>query len=364
MARTAAIGSDTVRILFANNYDMARARAGWLAGSYPSHHLFGTAQLGAPFEVVDLPYGTEDLAAAITRRAKGRVGDVGQQLAALRLRSGSIVYGATARDLRGLAALRAAGLFSAPVVGVFQPFPTRGWAARRVLRGFDKAIAMSRFTRDQLLAAGMPPDRIVVLGWGADLSFPGFAPSACESADALVVATGKTGRDLPTLLAALRQTGLPARLYGDRGQLQMTGTIPPGVEIVPAVDASRPSSSPLTYDHTLADLRSAAVVAIPLVDPHPLNGFTEVVDALACARPMIVTRAPYFDFDIEAIGCGWWVERGDVRGWSEALRTAMSDRERLAQMGRAGRAWAAEHFNARLFEDGVREVLLEVAARR
>jgi glycosyltransferase involved in cell wall biosynthesis len=364
MAGVAAIGSDTVRVLFANNYDMARARAGWRAGIYPSHHLFGTAQLGAPFEVVDLPYSSDDLAAAVSRRAGGRLGDVGQQLAAMRMRAGSIVYGATARDLRGLAALRAAGLFSAPIVGVFQPFPTRGWLAGRVLRGFDRAIAMSRFTREQLLAAGMPAERIALLGWGADLSFAGFAPAGPAAPDARVVATGKTGRDLATLLDALRATGLPARIYGDRERLQATGAIPAAVEIVPAVAAARPPSSQLTYDHTIADLRAAALVAIPLAHPHPLQGLTEVVDALACARPMIVTRAPYFDFDIEQIGCGWWVEQGDVRGWSERLREAMADRERLAQMGRAGRAWAGEHLNAQRFADGVREVLLEVAARR
>ena len=144
-------------------------------------------------------------------------------------------------------------------------------------------------------------------------------------------------------------------------QLQSAGTIPAAVEIVPAVDAETPSSGPLSYDYALTDLRSAAVVAIPLAGAHPLQGLTEVVDALACARPMILTRAPYFDFDIEEIGCGWWVERGDVGGWCERLTLAMADRERLDEMGRAGWAWASESFNARLFADGVRRVLLGVA---
>ena len=351
-------------MLFANNYDMARARAGWRAQTYPSHHLFGTAQLGPPFEVIDLPYGGENLLASATRRARGKLGDLGQQFAARRAPANAIVYGATAKDLRGLAILRAVGIFRTPIVGVFQPFPTRGWLGRLALRGFDRAIAMSRFTRQQLLAAGMPPERIVVLGWGADLSFPGFAPVAETAPDARVVATGKTGRDMATLLAALRATGLPARIYGEREQLLRTGEIPARVEIRPASDASRPPTSPLSYEHTLADLRSTAVVAIPLADPRPLHGLTEVIDALACARPMIVTRAPYFDFDIEEIGCGWWVDRGDVHGWSERLSAALADRERLQEMGRAGRAWAAEHLNAQLFEAGVREVLLDVVARR
>jgi glycosyltransferase involved in cell wall biosynthesis len=362
MSSMATTAAEVVPVLFANNYDMALARAGWRERTYPGHHLFGTAQLGRPFEVIDLPYPGNGLLAAATRRTRGRLGDLGQQLAVRRPPANAIVYGATAKDLRSLAIARALGAFRTPIVGVFQPFPTRGRLGRLALQGFDRAIAMSRFTQQQLLAAGMPSERIVVLGWGADLAFPGFAPPAQTAQDARVVATGKTGRDMATLLAALGQTGLPACIYGEREQLARTGEIPAGVEIVPASDVSLLPTSPLSYDHTLADLRAAAVVAIPLVDPRPLHGLTEVVDALACARPMIVTRAPYFDFDIEEIGCGWWVDRGDVRGWSERLSEAMADRERLHEMGRAGRAWAGEHLNAQLFEDGVREVLLEVAA--
>jgi glycosyltransferase involved in cell wall biosynthesis len=350
-----------VRVLFANNYDMARARAGWRAGTYPAHHLFGTAELGPPFEVVDLPYGDDDLGERVTRRTRGRLGDVGQQLAALRRRrSGSVVYGAAAHELRSLAALRAAGLFPTPIVGVFHGVPSYGPFSRQLLRGFDRAIAMSQHTRQRLLSAGMPPERITVLGWGPDLAFAGFAPAGAVASDAPVVATGKTGRDVPTLIEALRATGLPGRIYCERTALEGRVRVSAHVELLPAC-AAGPPSGPLSYAHTLADLRSAAVVAIPLLDLQPLHGLTEVVDALACARPMILTRAPYFDFDVEEIGCGWWVERGDVRGWSERLSAALADRERLDEMGRAGRAWAAEHLNARLFEEGVRRVLLDVA---
>jgi glycosyltransferase involved in cell wall biosynthesis len=353
------------RVLFANNYDMARARAGWRAGTYPSHHLFGTAELGPPFDVVDLPYGENDLLGRITRRTRGRLGDIGPQVAAVRRWSpGSVVYGAAAHQLRSLAALRAAGLFPAPIVGVFHGVPSHGPFSRSVLRGFDRAIAMSQYTRQKLLSAGMPQERIAVPGWGADLGFPGFAPIGVVARDAPVVATGKTGRDVPTLLEALRATELPGRVYCERRELEGKVRIPRHVELLPASAPSSSPSGPLSYAHTLADLRSAAVVAIPLRDLQPLHGLTEVVDALACGRPMILTRAPYFDFDIEEIGCGWWVERGDVGGWSERLRTAMADRDRLDEMGRAGRAWAGEHLNARLFEEGVRRVLLEVVGAR
>ena len=109
------------------------------------------------------------------------------------------------------------------------------------------------------------------------------------------------------------------------------------------------------------DLRSAAVVAIPLVDPYPLQGLTELADAIACARPVIVTRAPYFDLDVEAIGCGWWVDEGDVEGWTATIEQALADRARLREMGQAGRRWAERNWNARIFADGVERVLAEVA---
>jgi glycosyltransferase involved in cell wall biosynthesis len=357
------MSSDAHPLLFANNYDMARARAGWLAGTYPCHHLYGTARLGSEFEVVDLPFRTDGVLARATELTRGKLGNIGQQIAAARWhRPGSVIYAAAASELRSLAVLRAARPVGAPIVGVFHWAPTsriaRGWP----LRGFDRVIVLAQHTRRSMVQAGVAPERITVLGWGADLDFAGFAPRGPAAADAPVVATGKTERDMRTLVAALRATGLPAHIYGDRDELvRRAGPIPAHVTIRPV--SRDESSAPLKYDDAvMADLRSAAVVAIPLASTDRLSGLTEVVDALACARPMILTRAPYFDFDIEQIGCGWWVEPGDVRGWSERLTAAMADRDRLEEMGRAGRAWASEHLNERLFADGLRRVLLEVVA--
>ncbi len=362
------IPREGVRVLFANNYDMARARAGWRAGSYPAHHLYGTAGLGdaglgSAFEVIDLPFSRDDRAAYLTQLTRSQLGDLGQELAAIKARRhGAVVYGAAAQELRGLVALRAARAFSTPIVGVFHSPPAPGGYRAAALRGFDRAIALSERTRQGMEAAGIAPERITVLAWGADLDFTGFGPRPPAAADAPVVATGKTGRDMRTLLEALAATGVPARVYGDRGELTRAAAIPEGVSVRP-VSVNDVPGAPLRYDETVtADLRSAALVAIPLSSTDRLTGLTEVVDALACGRPMILTRTPYFDFDIEAIGCGWWVDPGDVRGWSERLTAAIADRDRLDQMGRAGRAWAEQHLNAQLFGEGVRRVLLEAVA--
>ncbi len=353
-----------IRLLFANNYDAQRARAGWRNGTYPAHHLFGTAYLGAPFDIVDVRYRDDDLAAHATRCLRGSVGDVGLQLRAVtRIRGCSIIYGAQAHELTAVAALRRSGVIRAPMVGAFHGVRTDGRLKRLPLRGFDHAIALSQTACRALTDAGMPEDRVSALSWGPDLEFPAFASAPAPSADAPLVATGKTGRDLKTLIAALRLTGHAARLYGDPQAVSGNGPIPDRVEIVPSVPPKPPPGAPYTYAHTVADLRSAAVIAIPLNDLHPLHGLTELADAIACARPVIVTRAPYFDLDVETIGCGWWVEPGDVDGWAGAITDAFSDRTRLAEMGRAGHRWASAHWNARLFADDLRKVLLDVAQR-
>jgi glycosyltransferase involved in cell wall biosynthesis len=351
-----------IRLLFANNYDMDRARAGWRRGTYPAHHLFGTAYLDAPFDVVDIRYRDNDLAARITRRLRGSVGDVGLQLRSVAcLRRRSIIYAAQAQEMTAVAALRRSGLIRAPVVAVFHGVRSGGHLNRFPLGGFDHAIVLSQITCRALTDAGIPRERVSTLAWGPDLEFPGFASASAPSADARLVSTGKTGRDVETLIAALGLTGHPARIYTDRRALADESPIPDRVEIVPPVPPKPPPGAPFTYAHTVADLRSAAVIAIPLKDMQPLNGLTELADAIACARPVIVTRAPYFDLDVEAIGCGWWVEGGDVDGWAAAITEAFSDRKRLAEMGRIGRRWAAEHWNARRFADDLRTVLLDVA---
>jgi hypothetical protein len=215
-------------LLFSNNYDMGRARAGWLAGKYPCHHLYGTARLDGEFEVADLPFRTDGALARATELTRRKLGNIDQQVAAARgCRPGSVIYGAAASELRSLAVLRAARLVATPIVGVFHWAPTsrmsRGWP----LRGFDRVIVLAQHTRRSMVQAGVPPERITVLGWGADLDFAGFAPREPAAPDAPVVATGKTERDMRTLIAALRATGLPAHVYGDREELvRRAGPIP------------------------------------------------------------------------------------------------------------------------------------------
>lgn len=96
---------------------------------------------------------------------------------------------------------------------------------------------------------------------------------------------------------------------------------------------------PVVGEHKAAVYRGADLFILP--------SFTEnfgvvVAEALAHELPVIATRgSPWAD--LEAFGCGWWVETG-VSPLAEALRaaTALSDDER-AVMGERGRAYVQRY---------------------
>jgi glycosyltransferase involved in cell wall biosynthesis len=68
-------------------------------------------------------------------------------------------------------------------------------------------------------------------------------------------------------------------------------------------------------------------------------------DALAMGKPVVITKSPHIDVDVEAIGCGFTVALGDVDGWTDALEK-LRDPAVATAAGSRGRAWAERHWNA------------------
>jgi hypothetical protein len=89
----------------------------------------------------------------------------------------------------------------------------------------------------------------------------------------------------------------------------------------------------------------AAVVVVPVIDPGRLTGLTEINDALALGKPLIVTRSPYLPFDVEEVGCGIAVEPGDETGWRAALERLLGDAGLRGELGARGRAHDETGFN-------------------
>jgi glycosyltransferase involved in cell wall biosynthesis len=107
----------------------------------------------------------------------------------------------------------------------------------------------------------------------------------------------------------------------------------------------------------LDDIAAASIVAVPVRDPGRLTGLTEIADALALGKPVVASRSPYFPFDIEAVGCGIWVEPEDADGWARAISHLLADRDARVAMGMAGRRFAERHWNYERFCAGLCDLI-------
>jgi glycosyltransferase involved in cell wall biosynthesis len=354
----------TRRLVFANNYSMTKAFRDVAAGRYPRQHLYGADALAAAgWDVTVAPYAETGLAPSLTRRMRWRAGDLGQQGAVVRSRLHGRVacYAAEPNTLAAVAYLHGVKLWRGPVVTVLHTVPRRTARTVALLRGYDAILCLSSYVRDELLERfDLDPARVAWAAWGPDLGFAGYRATPAAPGDR-VVSSGKTNRDQQTLLAALDGARTPATVYArsPRGLPAVDG-----VELVTDEtheETVEPDGPKFSYGHVLKDLVAASVVAIPLRDPDVISGLSELNDALALGKPVVVTRTEHLrDVDVERIGCGFVVDAGDVQGWRRALTTLRDDPVMRERMGARGRAFAESEWNAGIFGTAVVEALASV----
>ena len=343
-----------MRICCLNNYPLVAMRDLTAARRMPRQHLWGTDELAAAGDVTLVPWrppgGSEPLVRA-TRRTNSRLGLLDQQAYALRHGPFDAYYSGDQRSLRGIALLRRAVARRARVVSVVHHPEHAGFPVGAMLQAHTGLLALSDHLRSELIRRhGLDERRIQTAHWGPDLGFAGYAPGDERHG---VVSAGKTNRDLATLVGALRRAGAPGVVYDLDGRVEDP---PAGVTLVrPGGAGADPgSATAYLYERVLEHLRGAAVVVVPVIDPARLTGLTEINDALALGKPLIVTRSPYLPFDVEAVGCGIAVEPGDETGWRAAIERLLGDAGLRRELGARGRAHAEAGFNYASFGAAVR----------
>jgi len=346
-------------VLAAQSHSLATAETLVEAHAYPAHQLWGLDAMRRHSDwavrVVGGSQHRHNWPASRLRSADAGVRNHREFARRTPRNAPSVAYAARAQVTAGLALGRTFGVWRHPLVSIFHNPVSAAWPiAGAWSRGVDLALALSATTHESLLQL---PGRITsntrLVQWGPDLAFRGYV----ESGQDVIVSTGKDNRDLPTLLAALNRGSANARVYAPRNfvddpRLSATTTL-----VRPPAGAEQSA-----YSTVLEDLCRASIVAIPVARLDRLTGLSEVNDALALSKPIIMTRTPHFDLDLEGIGCGLLVEPGDIDGWAAAISALSRDRERRVAMGRAGRAFAEEHWNYELFCQQVVSAVEDAAA--
>jgi hypothetical protein len=218
-------------------------------------------------------------------------------------------------------------------------------AIRQALEGLDHVFFFGEADRREAIRRyGIAPERTSDFLFGVDTDF--WCPPEDTVPTGGVVAVGSDpSRDYDTLLAAeiptelLLLTRLPVRVPPDRtGVSLVRGSLHAGA----------------MTDLELRDLyRSAEIVAVPLHDVWQPTGQSVTMQAMACGRPVVLTRGRGL-WDAERFVDGEnciLVPPGDRDAWTHAIRRLNDDPRLRARIGAAARETAAKHFSLERMND-------------
>jgi glycosyltransferase involved in cell wall biosynthesis len=345
-----------MRICCLNNYPLDKMVQRAQDGLIPGQHGWGLQQLrNSPHEVLVAPFreaidrGPLDRLSATSRYLFGQLD---QEWWALRRRP-DLLYAADQQSLAGIAMARDLVARRARLISVVH-HPLRGQGARMrlaAIKAHDAVLTLTEPVCRDLAQAGLAA-RFVP--WGPDLSSDLYAKSHDGG---FAISTGKSNRDIPVLVRALAETGFPGRVF----DLNATVAGPP--QNVVLVRPGGVGTDPVTGNGYLAQsvldmTRESGFVAIPIADPNRLTGLTEINDALALGKPIVITKSPYTPVDVEAIGCGIVVAPGDVDGWIAAIN-CLRDPEVRSDMGARGRRYAERQWNYEIFGAALLDLVAE-----
>lgn len=207
---------------------------------------------------------------------------------------------------------------------------------RPVWADVDVLCTLTEFAREQLVASGLPAEKIIVKpNFVAD---PGPRPKPPSASDTVVFA-GRLSveKGVDTLLRAWSRSPQSRTL-----RLQILGDGPLRAELRSLASDSVDFAGHLPHADVLAAMRSARAVVFPSVsyENQPLT----VLEAFASGVPLLGSATPGNREVLATAGQrGWLVAPGDVDDWARAF-DVLGDDEAVDAAGCGGRMLYEERY--------------------
>ncbi len=299
----------------------------------------------------------------LSETSGGRFGDLAADWLVLkRLRGGDIVYVAAGQLVFTPLAVRCGWVRARLVAWIYKPVAPFSWrslrglpAARPLRAAYAGWLALTPHV-EAWLRREHPRARVRRVVWSADTVY--YPPAGGPGA--YFAATGVTQRDYAVLLAAARAVPFPFVILGPADwPAQAPANVTWRVR-----DRQHPHST--IDDAQLRELyHGARAVLIPLrPDPDDASGFTNLLEAIACGRPVVMTRTGALDLTPAALGIGYDVAPGEAAGWITALQTLANEPETATRLGARSAELARDYFNLPRFEKELVAYFLDLAQNR
>ena len=186
--------------------------------------------------------------------------------------------------------------------------------------------------------------------WCVDLGLFDGAPPKKLPKKPFFLATGKTYRDYATLVKAAKNIAAEIRIIGPT--TQKPENLPSNVNWIDT--SSNPPDQAIDYPTLREWYAQCIAVCIPLSgDADDTCGYTNMLEAMAMRKPVLMTQSGCLHINPKTDGFGMQIKPKDAQGWTQAMNHLQEDHEKALRMGNRGRVIVERDFTIERFNQDV-----------
>lgn len=186
--------------------------------------------------------------------------------------------------------------------------------------------------------------------WCVDLQLFDGKPPKTTSDKPFFLATGKTFRDYKTLVDGAKEVDAELRIIGPNQQ--KPDQLAPNIKWI---DTSLdPPDQAIDYPTLREWYAQCIAVCIPLSgDADDTCGYTNMLEAMAMRKPVLMTRSGSLHINPHTNGFGIHINPRDPQNWAQAMNEILKNKEKALEMGNRGREIVERDFPIELFNQNV-----------
>jgi glycosyltransferase involved in cell wall biosynthesis len=350
------------RVLVFNNYSLDKVWKEVDNKEKPDHHLYGINYFqDRGYQVEIVSYRTSSVLCKLNQLVNKinplvPLGNLDQEWSALQdLNKSDLIYSPCQTQTQLLTYARAMGWLKIPVVRLAHHQINRGRLSKLRLpfvklsiQGTDSFPSLNSKVADEISAFSRQLQKSFSICWGPDAQFYPYSSELGSS----IVAAGRTGRDFYTFSMAASRTRVPTQIVClQKDASKLPNNLGNNVRIL-----VQDNTNYMKYPELLELYAQARAIAIPMYVGNSLCGLTSLMDALGMGKPVIMTRHPFIDLDIEKEGIGLVVEPGDIEGWCNAIHFLNDHPEEAIAMGKRARKLVEAGMNSESFAHKIMDI--------
>ena len=179
------------------------------------------------------------------------------------------------------------------------------------------------------------------LPWCVDLELFNGKSADKKPKKPFFLATGKTERDYETLTQAAQKVSAEVRIIGPSSLCPEN--LSSNIRWINTSDD--PPDQAIDYPTLRKWYAQCIGVCIPLTgDADDTCGYTNLLEGMAMAKPVLMTKSGCLGLDPEIEGCGLWIRPKDMEDWRAKMNLLMEKPDHADEMGKNGREIVERNF--------------------